>query len=175
MISGHGNIETAVSAIKKGAYDFIEKALQGRSADSGGGALAGGVHPSPRGEGAENPQRPEQVMVGKSGPMTSFANQLDRVAPTQRPRAADRRPWLRQGTSRACASRCVARADGPFVVLNAAMITPEGMEEALFGGWAADGRGRRTGARWRRRMAARSILTRSPTCRARRRTRFCAC
>lgn len=33
MISGHGNVETAVSAIKRGAFDFIEKAVQGRPVD----------------------------------------------------------------------------------------------------------------------------------------------
>ena len=34
IISGHGNIETAVSAIKRGAYEYIEKTIQGRPADS---------------------------------------------------------------------------------------------------------------------------------------------
>jgi len=42
MISGHGNIETAVSAIKLGAYDFIEKALQGRSPGARRGTRARG-------------------------------------------------------------------------------------------------------------------------------------
>ena len=42
MISGHGNIETAVSAIKRGAYDFLEKPFKSDRLLIRGGAGAGG-------------------------------------------------------------------------------------------------------------------------------------
>ena len=90
----------------------------------------------------------------------------------------DRRPVRRrQGAGRAHAStRCRAAPSGPFVVINAAAITPERMEVELFGVEAVERHAARArSARSRRRMAARCSSTKSPTCRARRRTRSCAC
>src|SRR6202790_272156 len=70
MISGHGNIETAVAAIKRGAYDFIEK-----------------------------PFKSDRLILVATRTLHSASG----------------------------------RAEGPFVVINAATITPERMEVELFG------------------------------------------
>jgi two-component system, NtrC family, nitrogen regulation response regulator NtrX len=146
MISGHGNIETAVSAIKKGAYDFIEKPFK---ADRLVLIAARALEASTlRREVKELKTRTgqNQVMIGKSAPMNQLRNQLDRVAPTNARVLISGGP----GSGKEMAARVIhaasARSEGPFIVLNAAMITPEGMEEALFGVEGGDGRSRRTGA-----------------------------
>ncbi len=146
MISGHGNIETAVSAIKKGAYDFIEKPFK---ADRLVLVAARSIEASSlRREVKELKTRSgqSQIMVGRSGPMNQLRNQIDRVAPTNARVLISGGP----GSGKELAARVIhaasARAGGPFVVLNAAMITPENMEEALFGVEGGDGRSRRTGA-----------------------------
>jgi two-component system, NtrC family, nitrogen regulation response regulator NtrX len=146
MISGHGNIETAVSAIKKGAYDFIEKPFK---ADRLVLVAARSLEASTlRREVKELKTRSgqSQVMVGKSGPINQLRHQIDRVAPTNARVLISGGP----GSGKELAARVIhaasARADGPFIVLNAAMITPESMEEALFGVEGGDGRSRRTGA-----------------------------
>src|SRR5471030_1924816 len=82
MISGHGTIEMAVTAIQQGAYDFIEKPFQSdrlllvvrRALESA--ALAR--------EYAELRLRagPEAVLIGESSPMAQIRNQVDKVAPT---------------------------------------------------------------------------------------------
>jgi two-component system, NtrC family, nitrogen regulation response regulator NtrX len=146
MISGHGNIETAVSAIKKGAYDFIEKPFK---ADRLVLVASRAIEASTmRREIKELKTRSgrSQTMVGKSGPMNQLRNQIDRVAPTNARVMISGGP----GSGKELAARVIhaasARSEGPFIVLNAAMITPENMEEALFGVEGGDGRSRRTGA-----------------------------
>jgi two-component system, NtrC family, nitrogen regulation response regulator NtrX len=146
MISGHGNIETAVSAIKKGAYDFIEKPFK---ADRLVLVAARSLEASTlRREVKELKTRSgqSQVMVGKSGPINQLRHQIDRVAPTNARVMISGGP----GSGKELAARVIhassARADGPFIIINAAMITPENMEEALFGVEGGDGRSRRTGA-----------------------------
>src|SRR5215510_3566454 len=90
MISGHGNIETAVAAIKQGAYDFIEKVA---------------------------PTNSRVLIVGPSGAGKEL-------------------------TARTIHALSL-RAAAPFVVINAAAITPERMEIELFGTEQLDGRARK--------------------------------
>jgi len=133
MISGHGNIETAVSAIKRGAYDFIEKPFKADRlllvAD----------------RTLENSRLRREVRELKQlGPLASSivghspaANQLrqtiERVGPTNS-RVLIVGP---SGSGKELTARTLhalsARADGPFIVINAAAIMPEQMEVELFG------------------------------------------
>ncbi|MBY0611048.1 MAG: sigma-54 dependent transcriptional regulator [Beijerinckiaceae bacterium] len=146
MISGHGNIETAVAAIRKGAYDFIEKPFK---ADRLVLVAQRALETSTlRREIKELRTRAGQAerIVGRSTVINQLRSQIERVAPTNARVLITGAP----GTGKELAARSLhaasARSSGPFVVINAATITPERMEEALFGVEGGDGRTRVTGS-----------------------------
>jgi two-component system nitrogen regulation response regulator NtrX len=139
MISGHGNIETAVSAIKRGAYDFIEKPFKAdRLVLVANRAL-------------ENSRLKREVkelkqlspvptnLVGRSSAINQLRHVIEKVAPTNS-RILIVGP---SGAGKELTARTIhalsGRADGPFVVINAAAITPERMESELFGVEASNG------------------------------------
>ncbi len=146
MISGHGNIETAVSAIKRGAYDFIEKPFK---ADRLLLVAERALEASRlRREVRDLTTRSVQAsrIVGRSTTANQLRQTIDRVAPTNARVMVTGAP----GSGKELAARMLhaqsARASGPFIVINAAMITPETMEAELFGVEAAEGTQRRVGA-----------------------------
>jgi two-component system nitrogen regulation response regulator NtrX len=133
IISGHGNIETAVTAIRRGAYDYIEKPFK---ADRLILVTLRALEASQlRREVKELRERSTQSsdMVGKSTAVNALKSQIDRVAPT------NSRILIRgsSGTGKELAARAIhaksLRAEGPFVVLNAAAMAPDRVEEELFG------------------------------------------
>ena len=138
IISGHGNIEIAVAAIKQGAYDFIEKpfnidqlmvvitrALETSQLRRENAALKG------RDTGAT-------TMIGSSAAYRQLRSQLDKVART------NSRVMLTgpAGSGKEVAARYVhrksERAKGPFVTVNSATIGADQMEEVLFGRESAE-------------------------------------
>jgi len=147
MISGHGNIETAVSAIKLGAYDFIEKPFKAdRLVLVANRAL-------------ENLRLKREIkdlkaltplptkLIGHSPAIGQLRQTLEKVAPT------NSRILIvgASGAGKELAARTIHglsnRTSGPFVVINAAAITPERMETELFGVEASNGsQGRLVGA-----------------------------
>ena len=145
MISGHGNIETAVSAIKLGAYDFIEKPFKAdrlvlvaeRALEAS--RLRREVSALRQRAGATN------RIVGKSLPAHQLQQMIERVAPVNSRVLITGPP----GSGKELAARFIheasPRAGGPFVVINAATITPETMEIELFGREGGDGE-RKVGA-----------------------------
>ncbi len=146
MISGHGNIETAVAAIKRGAYDFIEKPfksdrliLQVRHALDTFRL---------RRENQELKVRagPELDLIGKSPAMSQVRQIVDRVAPTgSRVMIVGPSGSGKEVVARALHAKS-KRAQGPFVVINCAVLRPDQIEVEMFGteGSAAGG-GRKTG------------------------------
>lgn len=145
VISGHGTIETAVTAIRKGAYDFVEKpftadrlllvvqralettrlkrentALKARSAAS-------------------------DDLIGSSAVMSALRASIDRVAQTNS-RVLVTGP---AGSGKELVARLLhersPRAAGPFVAINAASIAPDRMESEIFGEEGPDGRPRKLG------------------------------
>lgn len=146
IISGHGNIETAVTAIKRGAYDYIEKPFKAdRMLLVTMRALENSqLRREVRQLKERSTQSPE--MIGKSAAINQLRSQLDRLAPT------NSRIMIRGGSG--CGKELVARvlhqksmrADGPFVVLNAAAMAPERVEEELFGIEDPAGAARKVGA-----------------------------
>jgi two-component system nitrogen regulation response regulator NtrX len=133
MISGHGNIETAVSAIKRGAYDFIEKPFKAdRLVLVADRALeTSRLKREVRELKAFTPM--QTGMVGKSPALNQLRQSVEKIAPTNS-RIMIVGP---SGSGKELAARHLhalsGRASGPFVVINAAAITPERMEIELFG------------------------------------------
>jgi len=146
MISGHGNIETAVAAIKQGAYDFIEKPFKvDRLVLVADRALETSRLRREVKELKQLAPHPA-MLIGASGVMQHLRQTIEKVAPTNSrilivgPSGAGKELTAR--TIHALSSR----AASPFVVINAAAITPERMEIELFGTEQLDGRGRKIGA-----------------------------
>ena len=147
MISGHGNIETAVAAIKHGAYDFIEKPFK---ADRLLLVAARAIenYRLRREVKQLKQQAPAAAsLVGKSAVMTQLRQTIEKVART------NSRILLvgPSGAGKEQTARMIHQASnvaaGPFIVLNAAAITPERMEIELFGSDQGNGsEGRKAGA-----------------------------
>jgi two-component system nitrogen regulation response regulator NtrX len=138
IISGHGNIEIAVAAIKQGAYDFIEKPF---NIDQLMVVIGRAMETSRlRKENVELKRRDETPadMVGASSSFKSLKSNLDKVT------KSNGRVMLTgpAGCGKEVAARYVHansnRADAPFVTVNCASIEPERMEDVLFGREGAD-------------------------------------
>ena len=139
MISGHGNIETAVSAIKRGAYDFIEKPFKAdRLLLVAERALE---NSRLRREVRELKQLAPlaTALVGRSPSANQLRQTIEKVAPTNS-RVLIVGP---SGSGKELTARTIhghsTRANAPFVVINAAAITPEHMEVELFGVESSNG------------------------------------
>jgi two-component system nitrogen regulation response regulator NtrX len=133
MISGHGNIETAVAAIKHGAYDFIEKPFKAdRLMLVADRALETSRLKREVKELKALAPLPTR-MVGRSPPINQLRQTIEKAAPTNS-RILIVGP---AGSGKELTARTLhtlsARTHGPFVIINAAAITPERMEIELFG------------------------------------------
>ncbi|WP_075655377.1 sigma-54 dependent transcriptional regulator [Pseudochrobactrum sp. B5] len=145
MISGHGNIETAVSAIRRGAYDFIEKPFK---ADRLILVAERALETSNLKREVSNLRKRSGEtfeLLGNSLAMNQLRQTIERVAPTNS-RIMITGP---SGSGKEMVARAIhgqsSRANGPFVTVNAAAITPERMEIELFG-TEMDGGERKVGA-----------------------------
>jgi two-component system nitrogen regulation response regulator NtrX len=133
MISGHGTIETAVIAIKNGAYDFIEKPFQSARLLL---VVQRGIEAARlRRENADlRVKAGDHVdLVGTSPSMQNIRQTIERVAPTNS-RILIAGP---SGAGKEVIARKIhalsRRADRPFVVLNCATLHPDRLEAELFG------------------------------------------
>jgi len=133
MISGHGTVETAVAAIKKGAYDFVEKPFK---TDRLLLTVERAVEAARlRRENRELRLRANAVtdLIGKSSQINHLKQAIERVAPTNSRVLITGAP----GSGKEVVARVLheqsRRKDGPFVVLNCAIMRPEHFEVELFG------------------------------------------
>jgi len=146
MISGHGNIETAVSAIKLGAYDFIEKPFKAdRLILVADRALeASRLKRQVRELKSQSTQASR--IAGRSAIINQLRQTVERVAPTNARVLITGAPGSGKELTARTLHALSSRANSPFVVINAATITPETMEAELFGIEAGEGGERRIGA-----------------------------
>ncbi|MGR3499841.1 MAG: nitrogen assimilation response regulator NtrX [Limimaricola soesokkakensis] len=133
IISGHGNIEIAVAAIKQGAYDFIEKPF---NIDQLLVVIKRAMETSRlRRENSElrRGDTAPAEMLGDSAAFRSLRSQLDKVTRSNGRVMLSGHP----GSGKEVAARYIHansnRADAPFVTVNSITIEPNRMEEVLFG------------------------------------------
>jgi two-component system nitrogen regulation response regulator NtrX len=138
IISGHGNIEIAVAAIKQGAYDFIEKPFNIEQLLV---VIRRAMETSRLRRENQSLKRQDGVqseMIGGSASFRTLIAQLDKVT------KSNGRVMLSgpAGSGKEVAARYIHansnRASAPFVTVNCAGVTPEQMEEMLFGREGAD-------------------------------------
>jgi two-component system nitrogen regulation response regulator NtrX len=133
MISGHGNIETAVTAIKHGAYDFIEKPFKSdrllltieRALEAA--RLRREVEELKHRAGGEG------ELIGSSQAILQLRLAIERVAPTGSRVLFSGPPGSGKEVAARLLHRRSKRAGGPFVVLNCATMHPDRLESELFG------------------------------------------
>ena len=146
MISGHGTIETAVQAVKMGAFDYIEKPLK----------IDRLLHVVQRALQAARLEQEirdlrqiagqESELVGASVSMAAVRSAVEKVAQTNSRVLISGPPGSGKEVVARLLHKLSNRGDGPFIVLNAAMMAPERMELELFGVEPdANGDGRRVG------------------------------
>ncbi len=145
MISGHGNIETAVSALQRGAYDFIEKPFK---SDRLVVVVQRALEASALRR--ENRRLRAQVaaptgLIGKSAAAQTLRSTIAKVAPANSRVLISGPP----GSGKELVARQIheasARARGEFVAIAAAGMTPERLDVELFGEEGVDGRPRKIG------------------------------
>lgn len=133
MISGHGNIETAVNATKLGAFDFVEKPL---SIEKTILTVRNAIRTKElerRNARLAEELNQEYVMIGDSVAMRALRKQIAIVAPT------DGRILIsgESGTGKELVARAIhnqsKRGNAPFVEINSAAIPEELVESELFG------------------------------------------
>ena len=138
IISGHGNIEIAVAAIRQGAYDFIEKPF---NIDQLMVVIRRGMETSRLRRENQSLKRRDVTsseMLGQSAAFRALVSQLDKVT------KSNGRVMLTgpAGSGKEIAARYIHascnRASAPFVTVNCAGVSPESMEEVLFGKEGAD-------------------------------------
>ncbi len=133
MISGHGNIDTAVQAIKKGAYDFIEKPLDlNRLLITIRNAMDKSTLITET-KVLKKKVSKSNEMIGESAAIEYVRNMIDRVAPTE----ARILITGDNGTGKELVARLLheksERAEQAFVEVNCAAIPSELIESELFG------------------------------------------
>jgi len=133
MISGHGNIDTAVEAIKKGAYDFLEKPLDlNRLLITIRNAMDKSTLITQT-QVLKNKVSKMYEIVGESEAIEKVKSMIDRVAPTE----ARVLITGANGTGKELVAHQIheksSRAKGPFIEVNCAAIPSELIESELFG------------------------------------------
>jgi two-component system, NtrC family, nitrogen regulation response regulator NtrX len=146
IISGHGNIETAVAAIKRGAYEYIEKPFKADRLILVVGRALETSRLKRENEELKGRAGADAELLGTSAAMRQLRQLLKKIAPSNS-RVLITGPM---GSGKELAARTLhamsLRASGPFVTLSAAAMAPERMEEELFGVEDGTGATRRVGA-----------------------------
>ena len=133
MISGHGNLDTAVAAVREGAIDFIEKPFEAERL----------IYLVDRATETDRLRREnetlrlqvgqEDQLHGSSVAINTVRATLKRVAPTGSRVLISGPPGVGKEIAARMIHQWSPRARAPFIVLSAAMMSPERVEEELFG------------------------------------------
>jgi len=133
VISGHGNLDTAVAAIRRGASDFIEKPFEAER-------LLLMVARATETERLRREVATLRATVGRETDLTGSSGSINGVRATLKRVAATGSRVLIMGAAgvgKEVAARLLhgwsLRTDAPFIIVSAARMTPERMDEELFG------------------------------------------
>lgn len=133
MISGHGNLDTAVAAIRRGAADFIEKPFEAER-------LLLMVARATETERLRREVASLRAVAARDADLTGNSAAINAVRATLKRVAATGSRVLVMGAAgvgKEIAARLLhgwsQRADAPFIIVNAARMTPERVDEELFG------------------------------------------
>ena len=140
IVSGHGTVETAVSAIRKGAYDYIVKPFKAAKLLVTTQRALEAARLRKENKRLRGRADDDDVIVGQSAIIQHLRTKVERIAPTNS-RVMITGP---SGSGKELIARNIhaqsSRADGPFEAVNAASMVPERVEEELFGMEAGQGR-----------------------------------
>ncbi len=139
VISGHGTVETAVSAIRKGAFDYIVKPFKAEKLLVTVGRALENARLRQENEELKGKAPRANKLVGTSTHITQLRHKIAKIAPTNS-RILISGP---SGSGKELIARLMhaqsGRANGPFKAVNAASMVPERVEQELFGSVDDDG------------------------------------
>ena len=133
VISGHGTVETAVSAIRKGAFDYIVKPFKAEKLLITATRALENARLRQENEELKGRTVNDDSLVGSSASITQLRQKIGRIATT------NSRVLITgaSGTGKELLARMLhrqsKRSEGPFKAVNAASMVPERVEEELFG------------------------------------------
>ena len=134
VISGHGTVETAVSAIRKGAFDYIVKPFKAAKLLVTAARALENSRLRQENEELKGKAPSSNTLVGSSAPIAQLRQKIGRIA------ATNSRVLITgaSGTGKELLARLLHgqsnRSDGPFKAVNAASMVPERVEEELLRG-----------------------------------------
>ena len=130
VITAHGNVESAVRALKLGAFDFVSKPLDLSVLRK---LVGSAIRLGSRGDGNATVIGQTPRLIGHSAVMQQLRDMIARVARSQAPVHI----YGESGTGKELVARLIhesgARSEGPFVAVNCGAIPTELMESELFG------------------------------------------
>ena len=133
IISGHGTVETAVSAIRKGAYDYIVKPFESEKLIITAQRALEAMQLRRENEALKERSTTVNELIGSSQPICQLRQKIARIAPTNS-RILISGP---SGAGKELLARLIhensGRSSGPFRAVNAASMVPDRVEEELFG------------------------------------------
>ncbi|MGB0906292.1 MAG: sigma-54-dependent transcriptional regulator [Maricaulaceae bacterium] len=145
IISGHGTVETAVSAIRKGAFDYIVKPFKAEKLLVTASRALENARLRQENEDLKGRVISDDELIGSSSHITQIRQKITKIAPTNS-RVLITGP---SGSGKELIARHLhansGRANGPFKAVNAASMVPERVEEELFGSVSDDGHTTKTG------------------------------
>ncbi|MDD9851434.1 MAG: sigma-54 dependent transcriptional regulator [Gammaproteobacteria bacterium] len=133
MISGHGNVETAVEAVRYGAYDFLEKPLStAKLLVTVERALQ---HRRLKRENRElrNRLEPNHILVGGSAVMQKLRDQIERIARTESRVLISGEAGSGKGVAARCLHQASRRSQALMVEFNLAAVPPQSLAAQFFG------------------------------------------
>ncbi len=145
IVSGHGTVETAVAAIRKGAFDYIVKPFKAEKLLVTVTRALENARLRRENEELKGKTTADLELIGGSAAISQIRTKISRIAPTNS-RVLITGP---SGTGKELIARTIHgqsnRSDGPFIAVNAASMVPQRVEEELFGVMAEDGASVKTG------------------------------
>jgi len=145
IISGHGTVETAVSAIRKGAYDYIVKPFKADKLLVTASRALENARLRQENEELKGKAPSDDTLVGTSSQIVQLRQKVSKIA------ATNSRVLIsgQSGAGKELIARLLhgqsARSTGPFKAVNAASMVPERVEEELFGIEDDEGNSTKTG------------------------------